>query len=70
MNGKRSDVANGKLWAILEFSRELDGSLDADHDDEIGNKRSQMMIANQKSQRPRHRDKNKKKRSAPNAFIV
>lgn len=35
MNGKRSDVVNGKLRGILEFSRELDGSLGANHDDEI-----------------------------------
>lgn len=38
------------MRAILEFSRELDGSLDANHDDEIGNKKLQMMIANQESE--------------------
>lgn len=43
MNRKRSNVANGKLRAILELSRELDGSPGANHDDEIGNKRPQMM---------------------------
>lgn len=39
MNEKRSDIVNGKLRTILEFSRELDGSLGVNHDDEIGNKK-------------------------------
>lgn len=37
MNGKRSEVANGKLRTILKFSRELDKSLGANHDNEIAN---------------------------------
>jgi hypothetical protein len=34
--GKEATFANGKLRAILEFAGELDGSLGANHDDEIG----------------------------------
>lgn len=37
--GKEAMFVNGKLRAILEFSRELDGSLGANHDDEIGGKK-------------------------------
>lgn len=68
--GKEAIVVNGKLRAIFEFSRELDGSLGANRDDEIGSKILQIMIANQKREDLDTENRMKTKRSTSNAFIV